>query len=227
MLSIKNNKRSGIMKNAIKNFIAASLTATVIIGSSIAAKADDTYNTSTVISTVKHINKIAVSGNVELILIQDVADHVKVYNDYYASNALIQEKDGLLRISSYNRAKLTVVVHVKNLSALDVEDKSTVKTYGNFYLLDLNIALRDQAKADINANTTQLTTTVSGDAELKLAGSTEEYAAKMNDAANVNMEGFIARNSSISSENSIITQASAAEDIKADTLLKLYEMATR
>jgi hypothetical protein len=183
MLSIKNNKRSGIMKNAIKNFIAASLTATVIIGSSIAAKADDTYNTSTVISTVKHIKKIAVSGNVELILIQDVADQVKVYNDYYANNALIQEKDGLLRISSYNRAKLTVVVHVKNLGAIELEGKSTVKTYGSFYLLDLDIALRDQAKADMNINTTQLTVNVGDDAQLSLAGTAEEFTDKTHAAA--------------------------------------------
>lgn len=215
------------MKNAIKNLIAASLAATVILGSSIAAKAAGGKSNATVISTVKHINKIAVSGNVELILIQDAADHVKVYNDYYAHNAMIQEQNGLLRISSFNRNKLTVVVHVKNLTSLELEDKSTVKTYGSFYLLDLAINLRDQAKADINANTTNLTTSVSGDSELKLAGTTETYAATMNDAADVNMEGFIAKNSSISSANSEGSQAASAEDIRINTLLKFYEIATK
>ncbi len=215
------------MKSSIKNFIAASLTATVVLGSSIAAKADYKSNPSSVISTVNHINKIAVSGNVELILIQDVADHVKVYNDYYANNAMIQEQNGILRISSFNRAKLTVVVHVKNLTALEVADKSTVKTYGNFYLLDLNVVLRDQAKADINANTAQLTTNISGDAALTLAGSTDEYVAKMNDDAKVNMDGFLARNTAISTKNNSGATAAATDDSKTSTLLKFYEIATR
>jgi hypothetical protein len=213
------------MKSLIKNFIAASLTATVVLGSSIAAKADNIKTTATVLPAIKNIKKITVSGNVELILIQDVSDHVKVYNSYYDSNALVQEKDGVLRISSYNREKLTVVAHVKDLSSIEVQDKSTVKTYGSFYLLDLNIALRDQAKADINANTTSLTTSVSGDAELNLAGSTEEYHAKTGDAADVKLEGFVARNTSISSEpqRSINTETNSTS---TEALLKLYEIAT-
>lgn len=214
------------MKNTIKNFIAASLTATVLLGSSIAAKAADPGITATVLPAIKNINKIAVSGNVELILIQDVADHVKVYNDYYANNALVQEKDGVLYISSFNRDKLTVMVHVKNLSALELEDKSTVKTYGSFYLLDLAISLSDQAKADINANTTTLTTKVSNDAQLNLTGSTEAYAAQIKDGADLNMEDFVAKNSNISSEHSDVTKATVANDIEKTTLLELYEIAT-
>lgn len=189
------------MKNAIKNIIAASLTAAVVLGSSIAAKAADGESNTTIISTVKKINKIAVSGNVEVILIQDVADQVKVHNDYYANNAWIQEKDGLLRISSFNRDKLVVEVHVKNLSSIELEDKSTVKTYGSFYLLDLDIALRDQAKADMNINTKLLTVNVGDDAQLSLAGTAEEFTDQ--------------------------TQATAREDTKADPLSELYKMALR
>ncbi|MEJ5962326.1 GIN domain-containing protein [Pedobacter immunditicola] len=189
------------MKNAIKNFIAASLAATVILGSSIAAKAANGENNTAIIGSVKKINKIAVSGNVEVILIQDVADQVKVYNDYYANNALIQEKDGLLRISSFSRDKLIVEVHVKNLTAIELEDKSSVKTYGSFYLLGLDIALRDQAKADMNINTTQLTVNVGNDAQLSLAGTAEEFTDR--------------------------THAATIEDTKTDALLQLYEMATR
>ena len=189
------------MKNAIKNMITASLAAAVILGSSIAATAADLKSSPAIISTVKNINKIAVSGNVEVILIQDVADQVKVYNDYYANNALIQEKDGLLRISSYSRDKLTVEVHVKNLNSIELEDKSTVKTYGSFYLLGLEIALRDQAKADMNINTTQLTVNVIDDAQLSLAGTTEEFTDK--------------------------THADAMENAKNEVLQQVFEMAAR
>ena len=189
------------MKNAIKNIIAASIVAALVLGSSIASKAADGKSHTTIVSTVKQINKIIVSGNVEVILIQDVADQVKVYNDYYANNALIQEKNGLLRISSFGRDKLTVAVHVKNLNTIELEDKSTVKTYGSFYLLGLDVTLRDQAKADMNINTIQLSVNVGKDAQLSLAGTAEEFTDK--------------------------THATAMEDTKKDALLQLYDVATR
>jgi hypothetical protein len=165
------------MKTTIKNLIAAGITATVLLGSTIAAKADVAPTKSTMLSSIKNINKIAISGNVELILIQDVEESVKVYNDYYASNALVQHEQGQLRISSFGKEKLTVVARVKNLSALSVADQSTVKTYGKFDLLNFNIALKDQAKADIDVNAVSVNTDISGDAKLSLSGKSDEHYA--------------------------------------------------
>ena len=165
------------MKTTIKNLIAAGITATVLLGSTIAAKADVAPIKITVLSSIKNINKIAISGNVELILIQDTEESVKVYNDYYASNALVQHEQGQLRISSFGKEKLTVVARVKNLSALSVADQSTVKTYGKFDLLAFSIALKDRAKADINVNTVIVNTDISGDARLNLSGKSDEHYA--------------------------------------------------
>lgn len=185
------------MKTIIKNYIAAGITAAVLLGTTLAAKADLPTHSYTSLSTIKNISKIDVSGNVELVLVQGAEESVRVYNDYYASNALVQAKGGLLRISSFGKEKLTVVVHVKNLSSLSAEDQSSIKTYGNFKLLDLNIHLQDQAKADINAQAVKLRSQVSGQASLKLAGSAEDYSASLGDAAGLNLEGFVAGNSSL------------------------------
>jgi len=165
------------MKTSIKNFIAAGITATLLLGISVAAKADAAPKASTVLSSIKNINSISVSGNVELILVQDSEESFKVYNDYYANNAIVQHKDGQLRISSFGKEKLTVVAHVKNLSALSAADQSTVKTYGKFDLLNLSIDLKDQAKADLNVNTVSVSTDISGDAQLTMSGKTDEHYA--------------------------------------------------
>ena len=165
------------MKTTIKNLIAAGITATVLLGTTLAAKADVAPVKSTVLSSIKNISKIAISGNVELILVQGTEESVKVYNDYYANNAMVQHKDGQLRISSFGKEKLTVVAHVKNLSDITAADQSTVKTYGKFDLLSLNIALKDQAKADINVNTVSVATNIEGGAKLNLTGNTDEHYA--------------------------------------------------
>jgi hypothetical protein len=165
------------MKTTIKNYITAGITATVLLGTTLAAKADVAPKASTTLASIKNIQHIAISGNVELILIQDNNESVKVYNNYYANNALVQHKDGQLRISSFGKEKLTVVAHVKNLSTLSAADQSTVKTYGKFDLLTFSIALKDQAKADINANAVSLTTNISDDAKLNLIGKSDEHYA--------------------------------------------------
>ena len=187
------------MKNVFKNCIAFGLIASMVLGSGIGASAAYSRKVFPAPTTVKNISKIVVSGNVELILVQDVIDYVKLKQTNFTNIPVVQEKNGFLHINSYNKDKLTVVVHLKNLSDIVVEDKSTVKTYGSLYLLDLHIVLRNQAKADFNANTISLSTSVSGDAKLNLTGTTENYDAKMSDTAGLNLEGFVAKNTSISS----------------------------
>ena len=165
------------MKTTIKNFITAGFMATLLLGTTVAAKAAITPKASTLLSSIKNINSISISGNVELILIQDHEESVKVYNDYYANNAVVQHKDGHLRISSFGKEKLTVVAHVKNLSAITAANQSTVKTFGKFDLLNFSIDLKDQAKADLAVNTVSLSTNISGEAKLNMSGKTDEHYA--------------------------------------------------
>jgi hypothetical protein len=186
------------MNTSIKNLIAV-LTLVVLTSTTMITKADD--NKVTVLADVKKVSKINVSGNVELILVQSADESVKVYDNYYTNNALVQQKDGELRVSSYNKEKLTVVVYVSNLSSITASDNALIKTFGKFSALDLSVNLSDNAQADLNTNTISLNTNVKGNADLTLTGSTLAYTASLNNISKVNMNAFVAESSSVRSQN--------------------------
>ncbi|RZK99744.1 MAG: hypothetical protein EOO89_30910, partial [Pedobacter sp.] len=183
------------MKTSIKNLIAASLTLVVLTSAAFTTKANDN-NAITVLTAVKKVNKINVSGNVELILVQSSEESVKVYDNYYTKNALVQQKDGELRVSSYEKETLTVVLYVSNLTAITASDNAIVKTSGKFSALNLDVNLNDNAKAILNTNTISLNTNVKGNGDLTLTGSTLEYTALVNSTSKVSMNDFAAETSS-------------------------------
>jgi hypothetical protein len=196
------------MKTSIKTLITLAVTAVVLTTSTAATFAAD-GNKETILTTVKKVNKINVSGNVELILVQSTDESVKVYDDYYAKNALVQQKDGVLRISSFNKETLTVVVYVNNLTEINASDKVSVKTFGKFNALALDVNLKDQATANLNMNTVSLSTSVTGDANLTLSGSTEDYTSSMGGFAKVNTAQFNAQTTSIQSKNTVVASVVA------------------
>ena len=187
------------MRTSIKNLIAATLTLIVLTSATIMTKADD--NVVTVLTDVKKINKINVSGNVSLILVQSADERVNVYNNYYTKNALVQQKDGELRVSSYEKEALIVVVYVSNLSSITASENAIIKTHGKFTALNLDVNLNDFAKADLNTNTISLNTNVNSNANLTLAGSTSEYNAVVNRLSKVDMINFVAEITNISAKN--------------------------
>ncbi len=188
------------MKTSIKTLIALSLTAVVLTSSAFVTKAADGQK-QTVLTDVKKVSKINVSGNVELILVQSSDESVKVYNDYYASNALVQQKNGELRISSFEKETLTVIVYVTNLSEITASDNATVKTFGKFNVLSLDVNLKDKASANLNTSTISLNANLNGEANLTLAGTTEDYQAVLSNVSKLNMSQFAAANTNIKTNN--------------------------
>ena len=200
------------MKTSIKTLIAVAITAVTLTSSSVIAKAAD-QNAVTVLSEVKKVNKINVSGNVELILVQSADESVKVNDNYFSKNALVQQKDGELRISSFNKETLTVVVYVTNLSSITASDNATVKTFGKFNTLSLDVNLKDQATATLNTNTISLYTNLTGQSSLTLTGNTTDYSAVMGSVAKVNMAQFAAESTNIQSQNVSIAKTVAPVSI--------------
>ncbi len=193
------------MKTSIKNLFVAALGLVTISTSAFANdNANNISKTSkesnyTILKEVKNINKIVVSGNVEVFVVQAPTESVKVYDNYYSKNALVQQKDGVLRISSFEAAPLTVTVYVRNISSIEATDNASVKTYGKVNFLSLDVLLRDKASADINANTVNLYTSIKDQASLKLSGSTEEHYALMATSAKMTTDHFIASTSDVKS----------------------------
>jgi len=193
------------MKTSIKSIIALAVTAVVLTGSTLNVNASEP-KTTTVLTSVKKVNKIDVAGNVELILVQSSDESVKVLDNYFANNALVQQKDGELRISSFTKEKLTVVAYVNSLTEISASGNATVKTAGKFSTLSLNVNLSDNAKADLYTNTISLNTNLSNTSSLKLSGSTEEYNARMGNFANVSLAKFVAASSNIQSKSVVVAQ---------------------
>ncbi|MES2417438.1 MAG: DUF2807 domain-containing protein [Bacteroidota bacterium] len=179
------------MKTSIKNLFAATLTLIVLTGSAFASSAVKEKNI-TVLNQVKNINKIVVNGNVEVILVQAPTESVKVYDSYYAKNALVQQQEGVLRISSFQKETLTVAVYVRNLSSIEAADNSIIKTFGKVNFLSLAVILKDKATADINASTISLYTSVKDNASLKLSGTTTDHTAMLGSLAKMSMDQFTA-----------------------------------
>ena len=185
------------MKTSIKNPIAGLLT-TVVLTSSAFASSDEP-KTITVLNQVKNISKLVISGNVEVFLIQAPIECVKVYDSYYSKNALVQQEQGVLRISSFQKETLKVAVYVNNLSSIQASDHATVKTFGKVSFLSLDVILKDKASADIEANTVSLYTSVKDSASLTLSGATEDHPAVLGSVAKMSMNHFTAASSSVSS----------------------------
>jgi len=210
------------MKNSIKTLFAAALTTIILGTASVAANANENNNSYTNLTSVKNITKIKISGNVKLILIQDATESVQVYDNYFGKNALVQQQDGELRVSSFAKEPLMVVAHVNNVSSIEASNTSSVKTSGIFNLLDLNIVLSDGATADINANTVNLNTKVNDTATLNLIGSTDSYNAVLGSVAKLNMNDFTAVSTNVSSAPAITYSSNRYDDIKTDVLESIF-----
>ncbi len=210
------------MKTAIKNLFAAILTVAISASAPAFVNAKEAKKV-TVLSTVKSFNKLNVSGNVEVILVQSANPSVQVYDNYYAKNALVQEKDGELRISSFDKETLTVVVYASQLNEITASDKAVVKTSGKFNALSLEVNLKDQAKATLNTNTVDLFAKVNDKASLNLSGSTTDYNAVIGSLASLSSEKFTAENSSIQSKNTAVAQKqSVTGTLPTEDILTLF-----
>jgi len=150
---------------------------------------------STVLKNVSKINKIEIHGNVELYVSDGAADQVKVYNKYYSESALVQSKDGVLRISSYTNQKLVVWVTANDLRAITAYDNAEVKSFGNLSKIELEVTLHNSATANLNLDAYRANITVNDNAKATLSGTVNDYCLKYTSPVNVNTKDFAAANS--------------------------------
>ena len=90
----------------------------VVLGFSKSTYASSLKDAYTVLNDISAINKIEVHGNVELYISDATTDQVKVYNKYYSESALVQSKNGVLRITSYKNERLVVWVSANDLRSI-------------------------------------------------------------------------------------------------------------
>ena len=146
------------------------------------------------LTDVNSISKIEVHGNVELYLSDGTTDKVKVYNNYYAESALVQDVNGVLRISSYTSQKLVVWVTVSDLRNLSVYDNAEVKSFGKLSSIDLDVKLYNHALAQLNLDTYQTSISLNNWSRAELSGSITEGELHYDRSTSLNTTNLVATN---------------------------------
>jgi hypothetical protein len=170
----------------------ALLTATILgtSNSTFASTGKTEQATTTTLTNVSNISEIQIRGNVELYVSAGTADQVKVYNNYYSNNALVQDDKGVLRIASYSTQKLTVWVTANQLAKLSVYDNSTVKSFGKLSAINLDVELYNNASAQLNMDAFSANVKVNDNAKANLTGDVTEGTLKANNTANLNVSNL-------------------------------------
>ena len=172
------------MKTTLLTLIAAViLTATVTTTKATAATTTEHIT----LTGIKNISKIEARGNVEVFITNGTKDAVKVYDTaYYASSALVQEQNGTLRITNYNKAKkLLVEVIVTDLRNVVAYDNAVIKS-DKLALVDLSVDLYNNAYAGLQLNNYAASINVNDQAKADLAGDVDEYSLTYSYGATVN-----------------------------------------
>jgi hypothetical protein len=149
-------------------------------------------NNYTVLNNISAINKIEVHGNVELYVSDASSDQVKVYNKYYSESALVQNSNGVLRISSYTAEKLVVWVSANDLRSISAYDNAEVKSFGKISKIEFNVDLHDNAEARLNMDAFNADVTVKDNARADLNGSANQLNLNRDIESNVKRNNFTA-----------------------------------
>jgi len=183
-----------IMKTRIFSLVAIAAVVLGVGNTTLAATKDSAANNSEVSTVLKvsKISKIEVRGNVELYVTDGADDQVKVYNHYYSESALIQNQNGVLRISSFADQKLVVWVKAEMLTSIAAYDNAEVKSFGKLSPLEMDVTLYDNAYAKLDVDGYSMNITVSNRAKADLTGNVEQCNLKYDRSAYVNSTDFAA-----------------------------------
>jgi hypothetical protein len=194
---IYNIQKNKMMRTSLKIMFAI-IPVCMILSNTNVAKATEIHNAYTTFSPVREIRKLVVTGNVKVTLIQAGKERVEVYGNDFQNDGAVQQEGTTLKINSFRKTPLAVVVFVNNLNEISASDKVSVKTRGTFKLLNLRVKLQGQATADINAGVWNLYTKVTERADLTLYGAAESHTIVMNSLGHLNMDLFLAKETAIS-----------------------------
>lgn len=174
--------------------LALAITVAAVTGVTSSSSATTRTQEVTNLSEVTRINKIEIRGNVELYVSDGQTDNAKVYNKYYSENAMVQDQNGILRITSYSAQKLVVWLTVSDLREIAAYDNAEVKSFGKLSALDLDVKLHDHASATLNLNAFEARITLQGKSKADLTGTIEEGVVNYDRSAYLNTSNLAAAN---------------------------------
>lgn len=182
------------MKTSTKTVFASVLTAIVLSTSALTSNAASPVTNLSTISSSIDFNKVVVKGNVHVELVQADKQRVIIYEEFNKDLTTVVQKGDKLFINSNEDQPITIVVYVKNLQRIDASNTATVITKGKFSAEALQVFLKDNARADVNATASSLYTYVVDNSALKLRGTSTDHLSVKGKVAKLRMEEFAAVN---------------------------------
>ncbi len=147
---------------------------------------------STVLPATSKISKIEVRGNVEVYISDAEQDQITVYNHYYSESALVQDHNGVLRISSYSPEKLVVWVKASDLASISAYDNAQVESFGKISSIQMDVTLYDNAYAKLDIDGYSVKFNIDDHAKANLAGKMTDCCLDYYRSATVNSTGLSA-----------------------------------
>lgn len=164
------------MKTSLKSLLALTLTAIVLSTSaftSVAVAADKAPTG--ILAPAGPFNKIVVSGNVKLTLVQRSAQDILVNGEFDRGKLSFKQKGYTLFINSTDSETVEITVSVTDLQRIDASKGARVTTAGKFNLEVLQVFLQDNATASVKGKINSLYTVTKDNSDLKLAGTANEH----------------------------------------------------
>lgn len=137
-------------------------------------------------------NKIVVSGRVTVLISQRPKESVTAEREYDKTKISFKRRGYTLLISSSDPEPITISISVKELQRIDARGNALVRTTGKLDVQHLQIFLKDEARAQVKANTESLYTYITGHADLKVSGSTQQHFITKDNISRLNMEDLTA-----------------------------------
>ena len=199
------------MKTLINSVLKSSLVAVILSASLFSLNASAATVNFDKSNPDNEIKKLVVSGNTNVLLVQSHSQAVKM-DDQDMSKVSVKQIGHTLIISSNESQPVNVIVYVNDIYRIDASDKAVVNTAGKFNVTDLQIMLKDDAKARVKTNTKSIYTVVNDHANLKLIGTTENHISQTNKLAKVDVNKFAASNTQMLSSPTAIAAAATVKN---------------
>lgn len=155
------------------------------------------------------IKKVIVTGNTLVKLVHSDKEFVSI-DQLDLNKVSVKQIGNTLTIGSSEDSPVLVFVYVKDIYRIVASDKADVSTSGKFNMTNLQVILKDDARARVKATTQSLYTVVTDHAQLKLIGNSVNHISNRTGFAKVNTDQFAALNieSVASSEGAVALNAS-------------------
>jgi hypothetical protein len=199
------------MKTLAKTLCASALTAIFLIPAATGTFASTAHHAQVKPGPSFTFHRITITGNVTVILSQGSKETVTAEDNFNRVNMSVMRKGYTLMINSNAAERITVYVSVKELQRIDASNDVIVKTTGKINARHLQVFLKDQASAEVNADTESLYSYIRGNANLRLSGSTQDHIVLKDGISKLTLQDFVALKSTVESTDTELLAASKAK----------------